>query len=83
MYDSWKEPSDEEDLKAYQTMFRMRAEERREVNRSSTQPPPPLEKSDPISPHPIGNQVHDLTMRFDAFWDESQEHYVLMSKEMD
>ena len=83
MYDSGKKPLDEEELKAYQTMFRMRAEDRREVNQSSTKPPPPLEESDPISPHPIENQVHDLTMRFDAFWDESQEHHVSMSQEMD
>ena len=58
----------------YQTMFGMRDEDKREACRSSTQPPPPTahDEDDPISPHPIKDQVQDLTMRFDAFWDETQ-----------
>ena len=43
VYDSKKEPLDEEELKAYRTMFSMREDEKREVGQSSTQthPPPP------------------------------------------
>ena len=56
-----------------------------DVGQSSTLPPPPTphEEADPVSPHPIKDQVHNLTMRFDAFWDETQEHHVSMSQEMD
>ena len=28
-------------------------------------------------------QIHALTTRFDAYWDESQEHRVALSKDMD
>ena len=48
VYDSKIKPSDEEELKAYLTMFGMREDEKREVGQSSTQtsipptsPPPP------------------------------------------
>ena len=47
VYDSKIEPLDEEELKAYRTIFGMREDEKREVGQSSTQtsiPPPP--------PHP-------------------------------
>ena len=80
VYASKNEPSDKEELKAYQTMFGMRDGDRREASQSPTQA---HEETSPISPHPIEDQVHDLTMRFDAFWDETQEHHVLMSQEMD
>ena len=41
VYDSRNKPSDEEELKAYQTMFGMQDDEKREVRQSSTQPPYP------------------------------------------
>ena len=55
------------------------------MGQSSTQPPPPTthEEDDPIPPQPIEDQVQDLTMRLDALWDETQEHHVSMSQEMD
>ena len=55
------------------------------MGQSSSQPPPPPahEGDDPIPPHPIDDQVQDLIMRSDAFWDETQEHHVSMSQEMD
>ena len=69
LYDSGNEPSDEEELRPYQAMYGGRHEERGEVGQSSTQPPPPTahEEEDLIPPHPIEDQVQDLTMRFDAF----------------
>ena len=73
MYDSSHEPLDEEKARAYKAMEEGKGEERGEVGQSSTQPPPPTshEKEDFISPQPIEDQVHDLTMRFDTFWDEA------------
>ena len=31
----------------------------------------------------LGDQIHALTTRFDAYWDESQEHRVTLSQDMD
>ena len=31
----------------------------------------------------LAYQIHALTERFDAYWDESQEHRVALSKDMD
>ena len=31
----------------------------------------------------LTNQIHALTIRFDAYWDESQEHQVALSQDMD
>ena len=31
----------------------------------------------------LADQVHALTARFDAYWDESQEHRVALSQDMD
>ena len=87
VYDFRNEPSNEEELRAYQTMFGMREDEKRHVGSSSTQPSPPpptsLEEEDSSPSQPIEDQVQDLTMRFDAFWDETQEHQVSMSQEME
>ena len=71
VYDSEDEPSDEEELKAYQTMFMMRDDDIREVGESSTQSPLPTshEEAAPSPCQPIENQVKDLTMRFDSIWD--------------
>ena len=41
VYDSGHEPSDEDELKAYQTLFGMREDEHRDVGQSSTNPLPP------------------------------------------
>ena len=74
VYDSRNEPSNEEELRAYQTRFGMREDEKRDVGQSTTQPPPPPptshEKDDSNPSQPIEDQVHDLTLRFGAFWGE-------------
>ena len=41
VYDSSNEPSDEDDLGAYQSRFGISASAQGEVGQSSTQPPPP------------------------------------------
>ena len=55
VYDSRNEPSDEEELRTYQSMFGMLDKDRRKVGQSFTQPPPSTAhvESDPVSPHPI------------------------------
>ena len=42
VYDSRHNPSDEHELKAYQTQFGIREYEKTEVGQSSTQPPPAI-----------------------------------------
>ena len=74
VYDSDHESSDEKELTAYQTLFGMCEETPGEAGHPSTPPPPPV-KSDVPSPSP----TQDLTSRFDAFWDKTQEHRVTMS----
>ena len=76
VYDSGNEFSDEEELKAFQTMFGIRDDDIREASQMSTQPPLPTshEEDTPSSSQTIEDQVQDLTMRFDALWDETQEH---------
>ena len=73
MYDSGHEPSNEEEVRAYQAMEEMRDEEIREAGQSSTNSPPPTshEKEDSIPPQSIEDQIHDHTTRFDSFWDET------------
>ena len=71
VYDSGHEPSDEEELTAYQTLFGMREETPGEANPPSTShppPPPPPAKPAVTSPSPtLKDQVQDLTTRLDAF----------------
>ena len=81
VYDFGNEPSEEEELRVYQTKFGMREYEKREVGLSSTQPPPSTshEEDDSSPSQTIEDQVQDLTMRFDALWDETQEYQVSVS----
>ena len=87
VYDSSNEPYDEEELRAYQSRYKIRENAQGEVGQSSTQPPPPLPPSheeDPVSPSTmLEDQVHDLTARFDAYCDETQKHQVSISQDMD
>ena len=80
------EPLDEEEFRAYQTKFGMREDDKREACQSSIQPPPPPptfhDEDDSSLSQPIEDQVQDLTIRFDTFWDKTQEHQVSMSQEM-
>ena len=78
VYDSGHEPSDEEELITYQTLFGMCEETPVEAGQPSTtpppSPPPPAELDVPSLSLTLEDQVQDLTSRFDAFWDETQEH---------
>ena len=82
VYDSSNEPSDEDELRAYQSRFRIPVGTQGEAGQSSTQPPPPQpsQEEDPVSPSTtLEDQVQDLTTRFDAYWDETLEHRVIIS----
>ena len=87
VYDSGHEPLNEKELTAYQTLFGMREESSGEVDPPSTShpPPPPLPAEPAVtSPSPtLEDQVQDLTTQLDAFWDETQEHWVTISQDMD
>ena len=86
MYDSGNEFSDEDELRAYYSRFGILVGAQEEVGQSSTQPlpPPPSEEEDPVSPSTtLEDQVQDLTARFDAYWEETQEHQVTIIQDMD
>ena len=74
VYDSGNEPSYEDELRAYQSMFRIPVGTQGEAEQTSTQPLPPQAspEEDPVSPSTtLEDQVQDLTARFDAYWDET------------
>ena len=86
MYDSGNEPSDEDEVHEYQARFGLRDDPQGDAGQSSTYPPPPqptLEEA-PSSPSPnLKDPVLALTDRFDALWDETQEHRVLITQDME
>ena len=70
VYDSSNEPSDEDDLRANQSRFRIPVGAEGEAGQSSTQPPPPQpsQEEDSVSPSTtLEDQVQDLTARFDTY----------------
>ena len=60
-------------------------EKRKEVGQPSAHPPPPTsnEEEEPIPHQSMEDQLHDLTMKFDSFWDEAQEYQVSMTQEIE
>ena len=86
VYDLGNEPFDEDELRAYQSKFRIPIGTQGEVEQSSTQPPPPQpsQEEDPVSPSTtLEDQVQDLTTQLNAYWDKTQEHRVLISQDID
>ena len=67
VYDFDNQPSDKDELRAYQSRFGIRADTQGKTGQSSTHPPPlppPCHEEDPVNPSPIiEDQVHDLTTR--------------------
>ena len=85
-YDSGNEPSDEDELYEYQARFGLSGDPQGDAGQSSTHPPPPHPASAeaPSSPNPdLEDPVLALTDHFDAFWDETQEHRVLITQDME
>ena len=85
MYDSGNEPLNEDELQEYQTRFNLPVNPQGDAGLSSTHPPPPQSASGeaPSSPTPdLEDPVLALTDCFDAFWDETQEHRVLITQDI-
>ena len=87
VYDSGHEPSDEDELPDYRARFGFLGDTPDDLGQSSSHPPPPPQQPQaaaPPSPSPdIEDRVLSLTERFDAFWDETQEHRVLVTQDME
>ena len=87
-YDSGHEPSDEDELREYQAQYGSLGDPQGDIGQSSSHPPPPPSQQPqaaaPSSPLPdLEDPVLSLTERFDAFWDETQEHRVLVTQDME
>ena len=86
-YDSGHEPLNEEELHKYQARFKLPGDPQGDIGQSSTHPPPPPPPTSgaaPSNPTPdLEDPVLALTDRFDAFWDETQEHRVLITQDME
>ena len=84
VYDSGHEPSDEDELHDYQARYGSLGDPQGDIGQS---PPPPSQQPQaaaPSSPSPdLEDPVLSLTERFDAFWDETQEHRVLVTQDME
>ena len=97
VYDSGHEPSDEDELPDYWARFGFLGDTQDDIGQSSSHPPPPPPQSHPPPPPPqqpqaaahpspfpdLEDPVLSLTERFDAFWDETQEHRVLVTQDME
>ena len=95
MYDSGNEPLDEDKLREYHARFGLPADPQGDAGQTSSHPPlpqtsshppppQPSQEEDPISPSTIlEDPVLDLTARFEAYWDETQEHRVLISQDVE
>ena len=96
VYDSGHEPSDEDELPDYRARFGFLGDTQEDIGQSSSHPPPPPpsyhpppppqqpQAAAPPSPSPdLEDPVLSLTERFDAFWDETQEHRVLVTQDME
>ena len=87
-YDSGHEPSDEDELHDYQARFGLLGDPQDDLGQSSTHPPPPppqptLEAAPSSPTSDLEDPVLARTNRFDAFWNETQEHQVLITQDME
>ena len=96
VYDSGHEPSDEDEFPDYRARFSFLGDTQEDISQSSSRPPPPPsyrlppppprqpQAAAPPSPSPdLEDLVLSLTERFDAFWDETQKHRVLVTQDME
>ena len=96
VYDSGHEPSDEDELPDYRAHFGFLGDTHEDIGQSSSHPPPPPpsyhpppppqqpQAAAPPSPSPdLEDPMLSLTEHFDAFWDETQEHRVLVTQDME
>ena len=97
VYDSGHEPSDKDEHPDYRARFGFLGDTQDDIGQSSSHPPPPPPSSHPPPPPPqqpqaaappssspdLEDPMLSLTERFDAFWDETQEHRVLVTQDME
>ena len=88
VYDSGQEPSDEDELPDYRARFGFLGDTQDDIGQSSSHPPPPPPQQTPAAAPPspsldLEDPVLSLTERFDAFWDETKEHRVLVTQDME
>ena len=85
VYDSGHEPSDEDELHDYRARFGFLGDPQGDIWQSLSHPPPqPSTEAAPSSSSPdLEDPVLSLTERFDALWDETQEHRVLLTQDME
>ena len=89
VYDSGHEPSYEDELHDYQARFGLLGDPQEDIGQSSSHPPPPPPPPQPTEAAPsylspdLEDPVLSLTERFDAFWDETQQHRVLITQDME
>ena len=97
VYDYGHEPSDEDELPDYRARFGFLGDTQEDIGQPSSHPPPPPpsyrppppppqqpQAAAPPSPSPdIEDPMLSLTERFDTFWDETQEHRVLVTQDME
>ena len=88
VYDSGHESSDEDELHDYQARYGSLGDTQGDIGQSSSPPPPPPSQQPqaaaPSSPSPdLEDPVLSLTERFNAFWDETQEHRVLVTQDIE
>ena len=86
VYDSSNEPSNEDELREYQARLDLPVDSQGDAGPSSTHPPPPQPTSREApssSTLDLEDPVLALIDRFDAFWDETQEHRVLITQDME
>ena len=87
MYDSGNEPSDEEELHKYHARFGLPGDPQGDAGQSSTHPPPPPQQTSRAAPSSPTSDLEDpvlaLTDHFDDLWDETQEHRVLITQDME
>ena len=88
VYDSGHEPSNEDDLPDYRARFGFLGDTQEDLGQSSSHRPPPPPQQPQAAAHPspspdLEDPVLSLTERFDAFWDETQEHRVLVTQDME
>ena len=79
VYDSGNEPSDEDELHDYRARFGFLGDPQGDIGQSSSHPPPPPHQpSTEAAPSNPSSDLEDpvlsFTERFDALWDETQEH---------
>ena len=95
VYDSGNEPSNEDELREYHSSFGLPVNPQGDAGQTSSHPPPPQTSTHPPPPQPspkenptspshiLEDPGLDLTACFEAYWDETQEHRVLISQDVE